>query len=464
MTADTDPSPSAKGATSSGTRMRGFGFPRVWQHVLLACGCALAITLLVTSYLQSSQGSNALDEVLRQSAQVDHVDRLQMQLVDAETGVRGYLLSGDAVYLEPYERAIGALDDAIANLREDFADKPADHGRLEQFIALVRAKQQAMADAVAERTLIGEQDEDLLGNVLMDEARQQIYALRASLLADVGRSIESSKRRFGLTRIVGIVMATGSLLLLLLLFAVIQRQSELRERLAAMLENENSRLERLVAARTDDLSKLARHLAVAREDEQARLARELHDELGSLLTAAKLDASWIKRKLPAELQVAWQDRLDRLQQTLTSGIALKRRIIDDLRPPLLKDLGLVEALRALCEDFALGNEIAVDAELPESSDEVDEERALTIFRLAQEAFTNIRKYSRARHVRLLLVCDQHVARLEIVDDGVGFDPQEVASDRHGIAGMLHRVQIYAGSFAVESAPGAGTRVMAEIPI
>ena len=74
-----------------------------------------------------------------------------------------------------------------------------------------------MADAVAERTLIGEQDEDLLGNVLMDEARQQIYALRASLLADVGRSIESSKRRFGLTRIVGIVMATGSLLLLLLL-------------------------------------------------------------------------------------------------------------------------------------------------------------------------------------------------------------------------------------------------------
>ena len=125
--------------TSASKDIRHAGFPRVWQHVLLACGCALAITLLVTSYLQSSQGANALDDVLRQSAQVDHIDQLQMLLVDAETGVRGYLLSGDAIYLEPYERAIGGLDDAVDKLRADFADKPADQDRLDQLIALADA-------------------------------------------------------------------------------------------------------------------------------------------------------------------------------------------------------------------------------------------------------------------------------------------------------------------------------------
>ncbi|MCB1896449.1 MAG: CHASE3 domain-containing protein [Zoogloeaceae bacterium] len=450
--------------TSASKDIRHAGFPRVWQHVLLACGCALAITLLVTSYLQSSQGANALDDVLRQSAQVDHIDQLQMLLVDAETGVRGYLLSGDAIYLEPYERAIGGLDDAVDKLRADFADKPADQDRLDQLIALVRAKQGAMATAVAERTLIGERNDDLLGNVLMGEVREQIIALRASLLGDVANSIASSRQRFGLTRIVGIAMAVGSLLLLLVLFGVMQRQSELRERLASVLETENSRLEKLVEERTAALSRLARHLTVAREDEQARLARELHDELGSLLTAAKLDASWIKRKLPAELQEAWRDRLDRLQQTLTSGIALKRRIIDDLRPPLLKDLGLVEALRALADDFAMGNEIEVVADLPDALGEIDEERSLTIFRIAQETFTNIRKYARAKRITMALDHSPGQVRLEIADDGVGFDPDEVASDRHGIAGMLHRVQTYAGEFAIESAPGHGTRIVAVIPV
>ena len=127
------------------------------------------------------------------------------------------------------------------------------------------------------------------------------------------------------------------------LFAVMRRQNLLRGRLAELLRTENARLEAQVAARTTELSQLARYLTVAREAEKESLARELHDELGALLTAAKLDAGWMRRKLPPELREQWHERIERLLHTLSSGIALKRRLIDDLRPPLLKDLGLIEA-------------------------------------------------------------------------------------------------------------------------
>lgn len=437
---------------------------RIRQHVLLACGCALALTLLVSSYLQSSLGLASLDEVLTQSSQVDHMDRLQLLLVDSETGVRGYLLTGEPVYLEPFEASASQIDALAVQLRQDFADKPGMQAQLEALLTLVDAKQEAMSEAVARRTLEGEQDNDLVGKILMDEARGQIGKLRASLLADVGDSIGTAQGRFRLTRGIGIALATGSLVLLLALFAVMQRQTELRERLARQLETENSRLERQVAQRTRELSNLARYLSIAREAEQARLARELHDELGALLTAAKLDASWIRRKLPEELREAWSSRLDRLQQTLTSGIALKRRIIDDLRPPLLKDLGLVEALRALAEDFAMGQEVEVSIELPEDASPFDEEHALALFRIAQEAFTNIRKYARAKAVDVSLRVADGRALLCIADDGIGFDPAVLASDRHGLAGMLHRVQTYAGRLDIDARPGAGTRITAEIPL
>ncbi|MCB1954650.1 MAG: CHASE3 domain-containing protein [Rhodocyclaceae bacterium] len=440
------------------------GVPRIWQHVLLACGCALALTLLVSSYLQSSLGLEALDEVLTQSAQVDHMDQLQLLLVNSETGVRGYLLTGEPVYLEPYEAAIPEIDTLVERIRADFSDKPTMLDELEALLGLVRAKQEVMGEAVARRTLEGEQDNDLAGKILMDEARQQIGALRANLLSDVTQSIIGSKERFKLTRGIGIALAGGTLLLLLALFAVMQRQAELRNRLTDLLATENSRLDRQVRQRTAELRRLARYLTNAREAEQARLARELHDELGSLLTAAKLDTGWIRRKLPDDLREAWKSRLDRLQETLTSGIALKRRIIDDLRPPLLKDLGLVEALRALAEDFAMGNEITVDIVLPDDASAFDEERSLTLFRIAQEAFTNIRKYANARNVTLSLVIANDQARLEVTDDGVGFNPQGLASDRHGLAGMLHRVQTYAGRFSVESSPGNGARIVAEVPL
>lgn len=434
------------------------------HHVLFALGMAFVITLLVTNTTQSSMGLEAVDGIRSQSEQIDSVEHLLLRLLDAETGVRGYLLTGEPVYLEPYESATTALPKAIERVRQTFANRPSDQQRVTTLLALVDAKREAMSEAVARRTLVGAQSNDLVGRVLMDETRQHIGKLRDELAGEARASLEQSKSRFGLSRTLGNVFATCTMLLMLAVFSGTRRELELRERIATLQASEKRRLEDQVALRTAELSDLARYVNNAREAEKQRLARELHDELGALLTAAKLDAGWMGRRLPPELRAQWQERLDRLQRSLSEGIALKRRIIDDLRPPLLNEMGLIEAMRAMCEDFALGNELDVEVTLPDSIAGIDEERSLALFRIAQEAFTNIRKYAKAKWVGLSLSSNDELVTITISDDGIGFDVAGTALDRHGIAGMRHRVQTYAGRFTVESAPGQGTRIRAEIPL
>lgn len=437
---------------------------RAWPHVLLAGGVALVITLLVTSYLQSSTGFKTLEALSEQANRLQRIDHLQIVLVDAETGVRGYLLTGDGVYLAPFDEATKSLAKSFDEVRKDFLNLPEYQSRVSNLSTRITENHKGLAEAIARRKAGDAPDFKLRDENFMSDLRTEIADLRNALVEEGQRGIEQSTARFRMARNFGIAMATGTLLLLVALFSVLLRQTKLRERIANILEGENARLEQQVRGRTAELQALAHHLANAREAEKARLARELHDELGALLTAAKLDASAIARKLPEEAQAVVEQNLDRLQHTLTDGIALKRRIIDDLRPPLLKDLGLAAALEALCTDSAIGKNVRADCVLPDDVSAIDGERALALYRIAQEAFTNMGKYSGATEAKLELTLDEAHATLEISDNGRGFDPKAVSSGRHGIDGMNHRVQTYAGEFSLESVIGKGTCIRAVIPL
>ena len=467
--------PLAESATAAGPALssslplpRPLGRLRAWPHLLLAGGCALIISLLITSFWQSSLGLEAVSSVQAQSERNGRLDRLQLRLVDAETGVRGYLLTGEPIYLEPYEAAITGLDQKLILISEDFADLPASAPAIAELQELVNDKLRVMAEAVAQRTMAEQPAGDIVGKQLMDRIRGSLDSLRQQLGSASQRSIDQSVLRFRQTRFAVIALATGALVLLLMLFNTILRQLQLREEIGRLLLTENERLDALVQARTAELSSLASYLTNSREVEKARLARELHDELGSLLTAAKMDAGAIARKLSPEALAPLKPNLDRLRDTLSSGIALKRRIIDDLRPPLLQDLGLVAALRALGDDFALGHEQQVVLKLPEEdggeTPEISGDRALALFRIAQEALTNIRKYAQAQQVEVELSFTAGHAELRVADDGVGFDPKRTAVGHHGLAGMRHRVQMFAGSFVLDSSPGKGTRILVRIPL
>lgn len=150
-------------------------------------------------------------------------------------------------------------------------------------------------------------------------------------------------------------------------------------------------------------------------------------------------------------------------KTLDAGIALKRRIIEDLRPSSLSNLGLTPALQILCAEFAKRSEIAVATDLDDVP--LTEDAALSVYRLVQEALTNVAKYAKARHVAVALHAVDGNAVVSVADDGVGFDPAAPRhAGGHGLAGMRFRVQSGGGAMTLHSAPGHGTRIEATMPL
>jgi len=299
-----------------------------------------------------------------------------------------------------------------------------------------------------------------VGKENMDAIRQHATTLLDRSKERVGHGQAEIARSLLLSRLgIALVTAIG-----LLAFYMYLRQTRAlqyaTEREQQVLEQERARLEGLVRDRTATLTELANHLQQVREDERGHLARELHDELGALLTAAKLDVARLKSRIgtpPPEVT----DRLRHLSETLNGVIALKRRIIEDLRPSSLSNLGLTAALEILVREFSDRADIDVQASL--ETVDLPEVTQLTVYRMVQESLTNIGKYSKAQKV--LVKVHQypvHVA-VEIQDDGTGFDPTSIPRTSHGLAGMRQRVEAAGGRLTVSSRPGQGTQISAILP-
>lgn len=434
---------------------------RKWHHLLLALGGTFVLLVLGSSHWQATASLQALGDLRQQAVRVEHLDSLLIQLMDAENAVRGYLLSGNRTHLGPYESSRATATALVDDIRQDLAG-PTNDDALADLAGLVAIKLRSLNQLV-ERGVSGEETLNE-GKRYTDRIRGRILGLKKRLALEGDDSFARSTRHVESTRWVVATLAGGALLLMAALYFVLQRQFKLREQVAYLLHRENQRLDAEVQERTAELSDLASYLTNAREAEKARLARELHDELGALLTAAKMESGWIARHLDATGLVPCRERLVRLDELLDGGIALKRRIIDGLRPPLLEMLGLVATLRALGEEFVQGDGETLVVELPDDDLEVAPAPALALFRIAQEALTNIRKHAGARRVKLALRVTAEWLELEIEDDGKGFRSGGDGGRHHGLAGMRHRVQMYAGQFTLTSQPGAGTRIIVRLPL
>jgi len=435
---------------------------RKWHHLLLGLGSVVVLLLLGSSHWQATANLQALVELRQLAEKVERLDSLLIQLMDAENAVRGYLLSGNRAHLEPYEQSRATVNKTLEEIRQRLEPSPDNDAALADLSGLVAIKLRSLSNAV-ERGMAGEETR-IQGKRYTDRIRESIFGLKARLAAEGEESFARSTLHAARTREVVVVLALAALALMALLFIVLERQFKLREQIASLLQSENQRLDALVQERTDELSDLASYLTNAREAEKARLARELHDELGALLTAAKMETGWITRHLDDPALAPCREHVARLEERLDDGIALKRQIIDGLRPPLLEMLGLVSTLRALGDEFIQTDGEALTVELPEDDVDLAPAPALALFRIAQEALTNIRKHARARQVKLALRVIDGWLQLEIEDDGKGFQTAWVRGQHHGLAGMKHRVQMCAGEFSVDSAPGMGTRICARIPL
>ena len=424
-----------------------------------------ALVLIGINEAGHMRSQKAVEEMNEGQLTRNAVNRLLQSMLDAETGQRGYLLTGNETYLEPYDKAVITVHANLDELRNRYLKSPGD---LQQFANLSREVSRKLAEMELSLRLRRQGNEDAWKFILhTDVGKEHMESIRKQAHALIDRSAQKVQESRGqivqslmLSRIgIATVTAIG-----LLAFYMYLRQArtlqEVNQREQELLERERERLEGLVRERTASLSELASHLQQVREDERGYLARELHDELGALLTAAKLDVARLKSKIDHQApDIA--ERLRHLNETLNSGIALKRRIIEDLRPSSLSNLGLTAALEILTREHAEGAGIEVETNL--EAVQLPEATQLTVYRLVQEALTNISKYAKAKKVLVTVHSyPTHVA-VQVRDDGAGFDPAAVGPASHGLAGMRHRVEAAGGRLTITSRPGNGTLVSAVLP-
>lgn len=425
-----------------------------------------AMVLVGINELGHMRSQDAVEQLAQGLTTRSDVNKLLQSMLDAETGQRGYLLTGNETYLEPYDKAVATVQTNLDSLRTQFIDAPAD---MQEFALLSRQISRKLAEMELSLRLRRQGNEDAWKFILnTDVGKEHMEAIRKHAQELIARSDkrlqqgrEQIEQSLMLSRIgIATVTAIG-----LLAFYMYLRQTQavqmvnLREQ--ELLERERDRLEGLVRDRTATLSELANHLQQVREEERGHLARELHDELGALLTAAKLDVARLKSKIDASAPDV-SERLKHLTETLNSGIALKRRIIEDLRPSSLSNLGLTAALEILTREYA--ERAGIDVETSLESVQLPDAAQLTVYRMVQEALTNIGKYAKASKVLVSVHgYPTHVA-VQVRDNGVGFDPSSVRPTSHGLAGMRHRVEAAGGRLTLTSRPGNGTLLSAVLPL
>jgi signal transduction histidine kinase len=234
------------------------------------------------------------------------------------------------------------------------------------------------------------------------------------------------------------------------------RQLEASQSLAASLERQR-----------EETRRLADMLIRAQEDERRRVARELHDEanqtLAALMTTIDAAESVGRRQGGAELLAA----LQRLRRLASAALSDLQRIATELRPPALDEFGLLPALTRHVRDRTEATSLSADVDVEGRRHRLEPAVEVALYRIAQEALANVQKHSQARCVHLRLRYLPHTVRLDISDDGVGFDSADDGDGgrpRLGIAGMRERASIVGGTVDVTTRPGGGTRVSASIPV
>lgn len=439
-----------------------------WPHIVLAMGFAAILSLLVASYININIGENSIYPTNANNIRIDNLDLLKEHIVDAETGVQGFILTRDEVFLEPYTTSLPLINADLKNIKESYEQyQPGEQlliTRLEKLVVQRLENLNGILQYARSNKLNEARDLIYLGKPVIDEIRRVRRDLRNLVVTHNQKAMAQSVRGLNLMEGMVYILGVSTITLLIIWFAATQRQQRLRSKFDNVLLERNYALEMEVQRRTEELVALAGYLSNARETEKANLARELHDELGALLTAAKHDAGWIERKLQSGIEPALRERIERLQQTLTTVIALKRNLINNLRPAMLHDLGLLTALRNLADEFSSAADIKVKTELPTNEMNLSEPVALALFRIVQEAFTNSRKYAHATEVVLELFEDGETLTLNISDNGTGFDMNSPTIARHGLAGMKHRVQMLKGKIEIVSAVGQGVTIKVEIPM
>jgi signal transduction histidine kinase len=432
----------------------------------------MIVTFLAALFFLTGAGQERLQEAserLQKSATREQViDQLQNSLARSVGSLRTFLLTSDPKYLGAYETTVAEVVPRLERLRvaydgaeSSLADVRALHvliGKRLADLATTAAIQgtQGTAAAIAlVKTSVGSD----AGNAINDVLEQLRY--RESL--EHTEAAEHWSRALRLSRWLTIAGTLFNMLLVGIAARLVYMDMRRRTLQTAELRDQKVKLELEAEERTRELVELSTHLQSLAEREKAGLARELHDELGGLLVGARMDISWAENHL-LNVDPDIRLRLQRVQKNLSAGVDLKRRIIEELRPTLLDNVGLFAALRWQLKVTCGNAGLKCVESYPEEEPNFNSGAAIALFRIAQEAFTNILKHSSAKSMDITLNTDEDTIVMQISDDGKGIpDGVFTNAESHGLASMRHRVRALGGRLTVRSSAAAGTALLVRIP-
>lgn len=432
--------------------------------LLLAAAMLVVNDRFIVSTREKTDVLSMLDKLLIETWKV------QSNLSIAESAQRGYLLTRSANYFEPYDDATIDINQQLQTI-----NKLLNNTNLSRR-AEIQTTMNALVNSIVKKSA------EMSVTIDFAKKRQFDKAL-AVVKLDSGikesRNIEVLSRRFekqvleyrdevAYTRdttrrlMRWFVMACPLIFVSLVVLVIRRLLRELAEKadLYTRLADENADYERNIQSLTTTLQRQALQAQTNIERERYQLSRELHDELGSLLTAIKMDISWaIKHVKDALPQVT--EKLKKTNQYLDRSINFKREIVQNLHPAMIKSFGLIASLQNLIDEARTRNQWQMDIIMPEQEMAINETVSLIVYRLVQESLNNCSKYAKATEVSVHLMHDEQHIKLEIIDNGIGFDPEKLTNSTHGISGMCNRVESIGGHYEISSAPqqGASTRVL-----
>jgi signal transduction histidine kinase len=446
--------------------------PRLpFYKTLLALLCVLILIVNGVSLFHNLDSLKGANELQGRTALVsDKVQYLNVLVMDAESSLRGYYLSGSDAYLGPMRTATAEIEPQFRELKVLLADSPSQLKNLAQLRTLVDRKLAIMNQALAVYRDGGLQEIAKIAATsdsksVMDEIRLLVVIMAHEQNELLAARSATFYQEYHNAVLLGIGINVAAILVILLFYRLIRRSFFSRQMAQRALQNANDTLESMVVLRTEQLSVLSRHLISVSEEEKARLARELHDEMGANLTAISMDLNAVTEHLrPDHAPLAAM--LERARATLVDTVELKRRIVEDLRPSLLDNLGLSAALHSYGEQYAKLTGLDCDTLIDGDVDAAGPMQSIAVFRIVQESLNNIAKYARARQVIVQVAREGDALSVEVIDDGVGIDIEAAAKPKtHGLLGMRERALLLGGSLKVRRGVNdVGTCVEAVIPL
>lgn len=427
---------------------------------------AVLMTLLIGLLVLFEKSYMHLNDIGLQISRIQDRQRLLAQVVrtvnEAEAAQRAYLLSSDAAFLSVYDEVKGRANTYLESVERSYRDdgvpitakvaqlKALTQRRLDQIQRGLDLYANSGRDAAVEHTVKGP------GRQTMEQFRQHMQAQED----DEANHLVQEWERYLLDLKHTRIAMGGAMILNLLLLGLL---GYLSFRALSRRARETERLQRQIDERTTELTALSNYLQQVSEREKQQLARELHDSLGGLLVATKMDLAWLRARLPTEdedLLLRWR----RIQKSLDQGVDLKRRVVEQLRPTLLDNMGLYSALRWQMQESCGRGGLNCIERLPEIEARLSSEASIALFRVAQESFTNILKHSGATTAELSVRLDANNLSMSICDNGSGLSADGKASSGQGMAGMRHRIQALGGTIQFLPREEGGTEVRVRVPL